>query len=160
MQVILDSNEKPSRNKAIEPKERSEAEPHGASITYFTIGSSKKNVLEVQGQPSSYHENWWMYGFSTVNFSKDGKVSSYSNIGNNLKVKVIPDSNEKLPREKAIEIKKIAEGMAKEEVENILGKPDSIIGNTWRYSSSWVTFTKDGIIKKYHDAGNLNMNRR
>jgi hypothetical protein len=82
------------KEKAIGPKEGSEAEPHGASKTYFTIGSSKKNVLEVQGQPSSYHENWWVYGFSTVNFSKDGKVSSYSNIGNNLKVKVIAYFNQ------------------------------------------------------------------
>lgn len=59
---------------------------------YFIIGSTEDEVLEVMGQPSAYMNTTsdtkkFHYGLSTVYFYK-GKVISYDNLGDKLKVKV------------------------------------------------------------------------
>jgi len=59
---------------------------------FFTIGSSEKKVLEVMGNPTSYinigsQRKMMMFGSSSVDF-ENGKVTSYSNIEENLKVQV------------------------------------------------------------------------
>ena len=54
--------------------------------TYFTIGSTKNEVLAVQGQPDTMMRTMWWYGSSFVSFEND-KVRGYSNKGN-LKIKV------------------------------------------------------------------------
>jgi hypothetical protein len=65
-----------------------------ATRDYFTIGSSIEEVLRVQGEPTqlqqgSSFENskiyWW--GVSSVTFTS-GKVSEFSNIGGNLRIRV------------------------------------------------------------------------
>lgn len=58
----------------------------GRNKGYFTIGSTKSEVMAVQGQPSSINETYWTYGLSTIDF-QNGKVTGYSNIENNLKVR-------------------------------------------------------------------------
>lgn len=62
------------------------------SKDYFTIGSTMDEVLEVMGEPSSYIQTApearkFHYGISTVYFYR-GKVISYDNLEENLKVKV------------------------------------------------------------------------
>jgi len=59
---------------------------------YFTIGSTEDEVVEVMGTPTSYvitapEAKRFHYGISMVNFYK-GKVISYDNLDDNLKVKV------------------------------------------------------------------------
>lgn len=59
---------------------------------YFTIGSTEDEVLKIMGDPTSYHKfggsgKTFYYGGSYVRF-KDGKVESYSNLDENLKVRV------------------------------------------------------------------------
>jgi hypothetical protein len=59
---------------------------------YFTIGSAEKEVIEIMGDPTSYlitapEAKKFHYGLSTVYFYK-GKVISYDNLDENLKVKV------------------------------------------------------------------------
>lgn len=54
--------------------------------SYFTIGSSKDEVLAIQGTPSSIIGTTWDYEFSSVYFDGD-KVSGYSNISQNLKIR-------------------------------------------------------------------------
>lgn len=56
-------------------------------IGYFTIGSSKDEVLAIQGTPSSVIGNSFLYGYSSVDFQGD-RVSGYSNISKNLKVRL------------------------------------------------------------------------
>jgi hypothetical protein len=63
----------------------SEAKSRG----YFTIGSTKDEVLEIQGTPSSVTGNTWHYGDSLVDFYRD-RVSDYSNSSKNLKVRLKP----------------------------------------------------------------------
>ena len=62
------------------------------SIEYFTIGSTEDEVIEVMGEPTSYmvtapEARKFQYGISTVYFYQ-GKVISYDNLEDNLKVRV------------------------------------------------------------------------
>ena len=56
---------------------------------FFTIGSTKDEVLALQGTPESLTDSSFTYEYSRVYF-KDGRVSSWSNIGKNLKVQLAP----------------------------------------------------------------------
>ena len=59
---------------------------------YFTVGSTRKEVLKIQGPPTFKLEMVWFYGDSQVQFDSDGKVTNIWDISKNLKVK-----SEKLP---------------------------------------------------------------
>jgi outer membrane protein assembly factor BamE (lipoprotein component of BamABCDE complex) len=50
---------------------------------YFTIGSSKDEVLTVQGTPTSIQGNFWFYRLSNVLF-RNGKVQYVVNSDGNL----------------------------------------------------------------------------
>ena len=45
---------------------------------FFTIGSTRDEVLEAQGTPTSVHGNRWSFDFAVVSF-QDGKVQSVAN---------------------------------------------------------------------------------
>jgi len=60
---------------------------------FLTIGSSKKDVARVQGTPTKIHEfhsagSWWYYGDSKINFDWRGRIESWDNSDNNLKVRM------------------------------------------------------------------------
>jgi hypothetical protein len=55
-----------------------------ATPAFFTIGSSRDEVLAVQGTPSSVQGNLWSYGFSSVMF-RDGKVRYVLNTDGGLR---------------------------------------------------------------------------
>lgn len=82
----------------LKSKPESKITPQGAqpkpktSNDYFTIGSTEDEVIEVMGDPTSYiitapEAKKFHYGISTVYFY-EGKVLSYDNLEENLKVKV------------------------------------------------------------------------
>jgi hypothetical protein len=90
------------KNKALEKElheVKSKTEPNNSpqgkkqkSKDYFTIGSTEEEVLEVMGDPTSYRDlgilgKRYIYGLSIVVFH-EGKVDSYDNSGENLKVRV------------------------------------------------------------------------
>lgn len=58
---------------------------------YYSIGATESEVLDIQGEPSSINDfgsgKMFMYGASIVTFRND-KVVSYSNLDNNLKIRV------------------------------------------------------------------------
>jgi outer membrane protein assembly factor BamE (lipoprotein component of BamABCDE complex) len=62
-------------------------ESEATSRSYFTIGSTKDEVLVVQGTPSGVIRNTWYYKDSSIDFSGD-QVSGYFNISKNLKVQM------------------------------------------------------------------------
>jgi len=71
---------------------KGEQQKTGKSMDYFTIGSTEDKVLEVMGDPTSYRDmgsfgKIYYYEISSIEF-KNGKVYSYSNMSDNLKVKV------------------------------------------------------------------------
>jgi len=59
---------------------------------YFTVGSTREEVLRIQGPPTFKLEMVWFYGDSQVQFDSDGKVTSTWDYSKNLKMKP-----EKLP---------------------------------------------------------------
>ncbi len=63
-----------------------------AAGQYFTVGSTREEVLKIQGPPTFKLEMVWFYGDSQVQFDSDGKVTNIWDISKNLKVK-----SEKLP---------------------------------------------------------------
>ena len=61
----------------------------GAS-NFITIGSTKSDVVRIQGTPTNVNEyGWWDYGNSTIYFDWRGRVRSWRNYGGNLKVKMV-----------------------------------------------------------------------
>jgi hypothetical protein len=50
---------------------------------FFTIGSTRNEVLEAQGTPTSIHGNRWSFDFAVVSF-QDGKVQSVANADESL----------------------------------------------------------------------------
>jgi outer membrane protein assembly factor BamE (lipoprotein component of BamABCDE complex) len=65
------------------------------SNDYFTVGSSMDEVASVMGTPASLdhspNEVWWYYDDSRIVF-RDGKVFSWDNYSNNLKVRWGPSA--------------------------------------------------------------------
>jgi len=55
---------------------------------YFTLGSSKRRVLAVQGYPTSVWGNTWWYGHSQIDFSGD-QVIGFADVSRNLKARII-----------------------------------------------------------------------
>ncbi|MEJ8756370.1 J domain-containing protein [Pontibacter sp. H259] len=70
-----------------------ESESRNTYSGYFTIGSTKEEVLKIQGTPDEVHkyesfkEEVWNYGYSSITF-KNGKVAEFSNDYKNLKIKM------------------------------------------------------------------------
>ncbi len=55
---------------------------------YFTLGSSKRRVMAVQGYPTYVWGNTWWYGYSQINFSGD-RVIGFADVSRNLKARLI-----------------------------------------------------------------------
>jgi len=50
--------------------------PEDPQVPYFTVGSTKDDVVRVQGKPTRITDNLFAYGLSEVYF-KDGRVESW-----------------------------------------------------------------------------------
>jgi outer membrane protein assembly factor BamE (lipoprotein component of BamABCDE complex) len=119
--------------------------------TFFTIGSSKDDVLNIQGTPSSISEygntSNWYYGSSRIEFINN-KVKEFSNIGK-LNIKMNPQN--------MTDGRFFTIGSSKDDVLNIQGTPSSIseYGNTsnWYYGSSRIEFSKN-LVKEYINSSN------
>ena len=69
-----------------------EQRPAVSTPSFITIGSSKSDVVRVQGTPTSltdytYSGDVWNYGYSSITFDTKDKVKQWNNAGN-LKVKM------------------------------------------------------------------------
>jgi curved DNA-binding protein CbpA len=130
------------------------------NANYFSIGSTKDEVLQVQGNPTeidkyeSMGEEVWSYGFSTVTF-KNGKVNEYANTSENLKAKMIASKHNKN------NVNYFSIGSTKNEVLQVQGNPteinkyESMGEEVWSYGFSTVTF-KNGKVNEYaNTSGNL-----
>ena len=100
---------------------------------YFTVGSTKDEVVIVQGTPSSFTENRFEYGYSKVNF-RNGRVTSWDNTTlNPLKVKMVPAQG---TRNRGF----FTTGSTKDEVVIVQGTPSSFTENRFEYGYSKVNF--------------------
>ena len=133
------------------PPDRNEPSPRtGANVTtsaYFTRGSHEDDVLRIQGTPTNInrylalgHETW-RYGSSSVTISTSSRrVTEWSNVTSNLKVRLIPGAN-------VTASAYFTRGSHEDDVLRIQGTPTNInrylaLGHeTWRYGSSSVTIS-------------------
>ncbi len=103
----------------------------------FTLGSSKDEVLAVEGAPAHVSENRWGYGSSYVDFVK-GRVSGwYSSSLDPLRVKMTASGEAGGTHFTA--------GSTKDMVLAIEGTPMRISGNRWSYGFSYVDFVKGRV---------------
>jgi hypothetical protein len=119
---------------------------------YITIGSTKDEVIRIQGTPSSisgppmYEE--WSYGLSSVVF-QGGILKAYNNFEHNLRIRINSQQQEHdgLPVYFTI-------GSTKDQVVNVQGTPSSITGppafEEWSYGLSSVTF-EWGRVKSFNN---------
>jgi hypothetical protein len=101
---------------------------------FFTIGSTKNEVLAVQGTPTEPSEFTWSYGLSQVNFHNGRVTGWYVNPLNPLKVKM-------LPADRRVQSKIFfTVGSTKDEVLAVQGTPTEPSEFTWSYGLSQVNF--------------------
>jgi len=105
---------------------------------YFTIGSTKDEVIAVQGTPDKFSETTFRYGSSRVGF-QNGRVVSWKNKVPALKAKLIP-----APQTTAKPYFTV--GSTKDEVVAVQGTPDEFSEDMFRYGSSRVDFQNDRVV--------------
>ncbi|WP_448382104.1 J domain-containing protein [Desulfosoma sp.] len=131
----------------------SEAARSGSAADFFTLGSTKDEVLRVQGTPTGVRGSVWHYGFSSVRFSED-RVASFDNSFGNLKVRLEP-SREYLEKTGGRVPSFFTIGSSADEVLAVQGTPTSVRGSMWFYDFSDVLF-RDGRVGWVNDpAGRL-----
>ena len=140
----IEKSDKADTGKLMEvpPKDESWRESIGTP-NYFTIGSSKGEVQAVQGTPTSIVGDTWYYGYSSITFYKE-RVKGYSNTSENLRVNLTTQIGPERPAGY------FTLGSTKNEVIAVQGTPSSIVGETWYYEHSTVSFY-NGRVKGYSD---------
>ncbi len=107
---------------------------------YWTLDSTQEDVVAVQGTPISVEGNRWRYASSSLDF-RDGKVVGYSDLSNNLRMRLNPTSDVAAARRRGY----FTLGSSADEVLAVQGTPNGIEGSRWRYDSSTVDFKREGV---------------
>lgn len=113
----------------------------GSSGSFFTIGSTKDEVIVIQGTPDSFTGSSFRYGTSDVHF-KDGYVASWYNGYPRLRVRLLPTTMSSTDY--------ITGGSTKDEVLSVQGTPDSFSKDRFRYGTSDVYFSYDRVAGWYY----------
>ena len=112
------------------------------SRDFFTVGSTKDEVLVVQGTPSQFNDSSFTYGNSTVEF-RNGKVASWYDGYPKLKVKLLPVS-----KVEAADFFTV--GSTKDEVLVVQGTPSQFNDSSFTYGNSTVNF-RNGKVASWYD---------
>jgi len=118
-------------------KIRMVAAPNLGGRTFFTVGSTKDQVIDAQGTPDSFTETSFTYGTSKVYFA-GGRVKSWRVHSDPLNVKLMPRSEVGSPTHFTV-------GSSKDEVLAAQGTPDSFTESEFAYGSSRVFFDNDRV---------------
>jgi hypothetical protein len=112
---------------------------------YFAIGSSKDEVLAIQGTPDRFTDTSFIYGLSSVYFDADGRVISWENSAfKELKVRMLAKV---APARRYFSI-----GSTKDEVLAVQGTPDRFTDSSFRYGLSSVYFEGDGRVTSWENS--------
>lgn len=104
-------------------------------IFFFTLGSTEKEVLAVQGIPERKSGQVWHYGLSRVIF-RDGKVVGYDNFDGSLRVRLIPEEGG-FPGEAR---NYFTLGSTRDEVILVQGTPSRVTKDVWYYGMDRIFF--------------------
>lgn len=108
--------------------------------SYFTLGSTKEEVLRIQGTPKQFGEYEWSYGLSTVQFRNDRVVSWTIYAVNPLRVKMLPSAPVSGPHDY------FTVGSSKDAVLAVQGTPTQVGDYEWSYGLSTVQFRNDLVV--------------
>jgi hypothetical protein len=124
--------------------------PEGGKPLFITLGSTKNDVLLVQGTPTRVEANKWFYGFSEIRF-KNEVVDEYDNYFENLNIRLLPST----PSLSALQKGFFTVGSTADDVLNIQGTPTSIQGHYWFYQLSSILFRDKRVHYVVNSGGNL-----
>lgn len=124
--------------------------PKGERPAFFTLGSTKNDILLVEGTPTRIEANRWYYGFSEIRF-KNEQVEEYDNSFGDLKVRLLPSN----PFPPALQYGFFTIGSTMDDVLAIQGTPTRIQGNYWFYKLSNIIFRDKKVQNVVNAGGNL-----
>ncbi|HSK71458.1 MAG TPA: DnaJ domain-containing protein [Pyrinomonadaceae bacterium] len=104
---------------------------------FFTIGSTKDEVLAIQGTPNRFTDSSFHYGSSVVNF-RNGRVINWEIYYPKLKAKLISTTSSQSDY--------ITVGSTVDDVLSIQGTPDRFTSNTFYYGSSQIRFNNNRVV--------------
>jgi outer membrane protein assembly factor BamE (lipoprotein component of BamABCDE complex) len=111
---------------------------------YITVGSTKDEVLAIQGTPSRFSAQVWEFGPSRLYFHGDHVVRWEVWPRFPLKVRLLPDASfDTLPQYFTV-------GSTKDEVLSIQGTPSRFTERVWDYGQSRVYFDGDRV-SRWHE---------
>ena len=119
--------------------------------SFFTLGSTKDDVLKVMGEPDEIEEfgyvSSWRYIDSSIEFDENGLVAGWSNYSRVLKVSVGSKQEDAPP---------FTKGSTMDEVVNVMGTPDEVThwGAIWYYQNSIVEFS-EGTVYGWSDESGI-----
>lgn len=130
-------------NRPVNPRKLS---GHQAPAGFFTLGTSKSEVIRIQGRPEQVMEGLFRYGFSSVFFEDDVVIGWHQSHDTQLMVKMLP--------RKAYEATYFTKGSTRDEVVSIQGTPDHYRdrGRELRYGESRITFEKGRVVSWHQHA--------
>lgn len=105
---------------------------------FFTVGSTKEEVLVLQGTPTAFTPSRFDYGYSSVDFVRDQVISWSQSPANPLRAKLLPS--------RPVEVKGyFTVDSTKDEVLAIQGTPTEFTGSVFTYGYSRVFFVGDKV---------------
>ena len=105
---------------------------------YFTVGSTKDEVLEVQGTPTKFTDTSLTYGLSNVSFA-NGRVSSWNIYASSpVKAQLLPSAPVQSKGYFTV-------GSTKDEVLEVQGTPTKFTDTSLTYGLSNVNFTNGRV---------------
>ncbi len=110
--------------------------PQAPVPAFFTLGSTKEEVLATQGKPTREAGDEWRWGEDAVFFSK-GRAAHYDNSSGRLRVKVFPSTSVNVAKDSAFGL-----GATKDDVLAIQGTPSRMAGDRWHYGLDTVLFSR------------------
>lgn len=108
---------------------------------YFTLGSSREQVLAALGAPQQSGENRWVYGSSYVEFTKGQVTGWLSSSLNPLNVRITPSRE---TRGDSFTL-----GSSRDQVAAAQGTPTQVSKNRWSWGFSYVDFEKERVKSWY-----------
>jgi outer membrane protein assembly factor BamE (lipoprotein component of BamABCDE complex) len=116
---------------------------------YFTVGSTKDDVLQTQGTPKAMNENRWTYGLSSIEF-QNGRVVTW-NVSplNPLKAVLLPQNRNDAGAAHTRGFFTV--GSTKDEVIGVQGTPTRFSDTHWTYGLSSVEFNA-GTVTGWNDS--------
>jgi outer membrane protein assembly factor BamE (lipoprotein component of BamABCDE complex) len=116
---------------------------------YFTVGSTKDDVLQTQGTPKAMNENRWTYGLSSIEF-QNGRVVTW-NVSplNPLKAVLLPTDQAESTAARARGYFTV--GSTKDDVIGVQGTPTRFSDTHWTYGLSSVEFNA-GTVTGWNDS--------